>query len=81
MEKGLQEVFSGTNAKWSSPQGGCYTWFEMTDGKNLSEIRDEVFNRELDISQEICLHQMEMVRIWLDYVLHLNLLKKIMKEL
>ena len=45
MEKGLQEVFPGTNAKWSSPQGGCYTWFEMTDGKNLSEIRDEVFNR------------------------------------
>jgi len=45
MEKGLEEVFSGTNAKWSSPQGGCYTWFEMTDGKNLSEIRDEVFNR------------------------------------
>ena len=45
MEKGLQEVLSGTNAKWSSPQGGCYTWFEMTDGKNLSEIRDEVFNR------------------------------------
>ena len=33
MEKGLEEVFSGTNAKWSSPQGGCYTWFEMTDGK------------------------------------------------
>ena len=45
MEKGLEEVFSGTNAKWSSPKGGCYTWFEMTDGKNLSEIRDEVFNR------------------------------------
>ncbi len=45
MEKGLEEAFSGTKAKWSSPLGGCYTWFEMTDGKNLTEVRDEVFNR------------------------------------
>ena len=45
MEKGLEEVFSGTNAKWSSPLGGCYTWLEMTDGSNLAEVRDEVFER------------------------------------
>tara|TARA_Y100001970_G_scaffold59490_3_gene75692 strand:+ start:1457 stop:2659 length:1203 start_codon:yes stop_codon:yes gene_type:complete len=45
MEKGLEEVFSGTKAKWSSPLGGCYTWLEMTDGSNLAEVRDEVFDR------------------------------------
>ena len=45
MEKGLLEAFSNTKAKWSSPQGGCYTWFEMTDGTNISEVRNEVFNR------------------------------------
>ena len=45
MEKGLIEAFSNTKAKWSSPEGGCYTWLEMTDGTNLSEIRDEVFAR------------------------------------
>jgi 2-aminoadipate transaminase len=41
----LIEAFSNTKAKWSSPEGGCYTWFEMTDGTNLSEIRNEVFSR------------------------------------
>ncbi|MCH2673792.1 MAG: PLP-dependent aminotransferase family protein [Dehalococcoidia bacterium] len=45
MERGLQEFFSNTSAKWSSPKGGCYTWLEMTDGTNLSEVRDEVFDR------------------------------------
>ena len=45
MERGLQEFFSNTSAKWSSPKGGCYTWMEMTDGTNLSEVRDEVFDR------------------------------------
>ena len=45
MEKGLLEAFSDTKAKWSSPKGGCYTWFEMTDGTDISEVRNEVFNR------------------------------------
>ncbi|MQG07134.1 MAG: PLP-dependent aminotransferase family protein [SAR202 cluster bacterium] len=45
MEKGLLEAFSDTNSKWSSPKGGCYTWFEMTDGTDISEVRNEVFNR------------------------------------
>jgi 2-aminoadipate transaminase len=45
MEKGLVDFFSNTSAKWSSPKGGCYTWIEMTDGANLTEVRDEVFSR------------------------------------
>jgi len=45
MEKGLLEAFSDTKAKWSSPKGGCYTWFEMTDGTDISEVRNEVFSR------------------------------------
>ena len=35
MEKGLEEAFTGTKASWSSPLGGCYTWFEMTDGTHF----------------------------------------------
>ena len=45
MERGLVDFFSNTSAKWSSPKGGCYTWIEMTDGANLTEVRDEVFSR------------------------------------
>ena len=45
MEKGLVDFFSNTSAKWSSPKGGCYTLIEMTDGANLTEVRDEVFSR------------------------------------
>jgi len=45
MEKALEETFDKSNAKWSSPSGGCYTWIEFTDGTNLSSIRDEVFSK------------------------------------
>ena len=45
MEKCLEEAFAGTKASRSSPLGGCYTWFEMTDGTKLAEVRDEVFDR------------------------------------
>jgi 2-aminoadipate transaminase len=45
MEKALEETFDKSNAKWSSPSGGCYTWIEFTNGTNLSSIRDEVFSK------------------------------------
>ena len=45
MEKALKETFDKSNAIWSSPSGGCYTWIEFTDGTNLSSIRDEVFSK------------------------------------
>ena len=45
MEQALKETFDKSNAIWSSPSGGCYTWIEFTDGTNLSSIRDEVFSK------------------------------------
>ena len=45
MEQALEETFDKSNAIWSSPSGGCYTWIEFTDGTNLSSIRDEVFSK------------------------------------
>jgi len=45
MEQALEDTFDKSNAIWSSPSGGCYTWIEFTDGTNLSSIRDEVFSK------------------------------------
>ena len=44
MLRGLEEHFSGSGATWSNPQGGCYAWLEMPEGKNISAIRDAVFD-------------------------------------
>lgn len=43
MDKALTEGFSDCGAKWSRPQGGCYTWLTMPEGTDISAVRDEVF--------------------------------------
>ena len=43
MDRGLSESFRDSGAKWSRPQGGCYTWLTMPDGTDISAVRDEVF--------------------------------------
>jgi len=44
MDKALTDHFGGIGAKWSKPQGGCYTWLTMPEGKDISAIRDQVFD-------------------------------------
>jgi 2-aminoadipate transaminase len=44
MDKGLHDHFSGIGAKWSRPQGGCYSWLEMPEGVDITSIRDKVFD-------------------------------------
>lgn len=43
MDRALSEGFGDSGAKWSRPQGGCYTWLTMPDGTDISAVRDEVF--------------------------------------
>lgn len=43
MQRGLEDHFGSSGATWSEPQGGCYTWLTMPEGKDISSIRDEVF--------------------------------------
>ena len=43
MDRGLTEHFSDIGAKWSRPQGGCYTWLTMPEAADITEPRDEIF--------------------------------------
>ena len=43
MAKALSEGFSDSGAKWSRPQGGCYTWLTMPEGTDIAAVRDDVF--------------------------------------
>ena len=43
MDKGLTEHFFDIGAKWSRPQGGCYTWLTMPETADITEPRDEIF--------------------------------------
>ena len=43
MDRALTESFSDCGAKWSRPQGGCYTWLTMPEGADITAVRDEVF--------------------------------------
>jgi 2-aminoadipate transaminase len=43
MAKGLSEFFGSSGAKWSKPEGGCYSWLTMPEGTDISAVRDKVF--------------------------------------
>ncbi len=43
MDRGLTEHFTECGATWSRPEGGCYTWLTMSEGTDITAIRDEVF--------------------------------------
>lgn len=43
MDRALTEHFTDCGAKWSKPEGGCYTWLTMPEGTDIAAIRDEVF--------------------------------------
>ena len=43
MNESLHDHFGSAGAKWSKPEGGCYTWLTMVDGADIASIRDEVF--------------------------------------
>ena len=43
MQRGFADHFGGSGAVLSKPEGGCYAWLTMPEGKDISAIRDEVF--------------------------------------
>ena len=43
MDRALTEHFTDCGAKWSRPQGGCYTWLTMPEGTDIAAVRDDVF--------------------------------------
>lgn len=43
MDESLADHFGNSGAKWSRPNGGCYTWLEMPENTDLNSIRDDVF--------------------------------------
>ncbi len=43
MQRGFADHFADSGATLSKPEGGCYAWLTMPEGKDISSIRDEVF--------------------------------------
>jgi len=39
MVTALGEMFGGTGAKWSRPEGGCYVWLTMPEHVNVMELQ------------------------------------------
>jgi len=43
MQRGFADHFGDSGATLTKPQGGCYAWLTMPEGKDISAIRDDVF--------------------------------------